>query len=353
MIMKKVGSEGPRVGFSRPRKRAATLGLALLACLLSATSPGLAADPAEDELNRQGVEARKREDDAAALEYFRKAYALHHSPRAAAQMGLAEIALGRWADAETHLQEALASPNDPWIQKNQQVLRSSLERVQDQFGTLQILGSPAGAQVVVEGRVVGELPMRKGARVRTGECRFEVRAAGHSNVVRTVTIEAGVPRRETVELSLSATASNMAATQAVQTPRSSLAPPAPPNDESPPPVEAAAPERNHARLRTIGIVLGAAGLVAVGGGVAFGVAARSAAKENSQSNNTFDPNADSSGKQYETLQYVGFGVGAALLVAGTVTFLLGLESDEPQKTARVGIAPLQNGGAALVFAGSL
>ena len=337
-----------------PRVGASVLqGFALLGCLLGRNSPVLAADPAEDELNRRGVEARKREDDTAALEYFRKAYALHHSPRGAAQMGLAEIALGRWADAETHLQEALASPNDPWIQKNKQVLQTSLDRVQDQFGTLQVLGGPAGAEVLVEGRVVDQLPMQKGARVRTGECRFEVRAPGHSNVVRTVAIEAGVPRRETVELSPSTTASKEASGAPANGPPAPLASSKPPNDQPPLPPGDAPSDTNHARLRTIGIVLGASGLAAVGGGIAFGIAAKSEGTNNSQSGNTFDPNADSSGKSYQTLQYVGLGVGAALLVAGTVTFVLGLQSDGPQQTARVGITPLPSGGAGLLFTGTL
>lgn len=353
MKRENLGFGGSLLRLGRGGVRLQPMAIAFLACALGATSTAVAADQTEDELNRQGVEARKREDDSAALEYFRKAYALHHSPRGAAQMGLAEIALGRWADAETHLQEALASPNDPWIQKNHQVLRASLERVQDQFGTLQVLGGPAGAEVVVEGRVVGELPMRKGARVRTGECRFEVRAPGHSNVVRTVAIEAGVPRRETVELSPSPAGSNSGPAVPLGEPRPPLASATLPNEQPPPPPSDPASGTNHARLRTIGIVLGAAGLAAVGGGIAFGMAAKSQGTNNSQSGNTFDPNADSSGKSYQTLQYVGLGVGAALLVAGTVTFLLGLQSDEPQQTAHVGIAPLPSGGAALLFTGTL
>jgi hypothetical protein len=68
--------------------------------------------------------------------------------------------------------------------------------------------------------------------------------------------------------------------------------------------------------------------------------------------NTFDPRADSSGKSYQTLQYVGYGVGAALLVAGTVTFLMGLESDQPQADTGVAIVPLRSAGAALALTGT-
>lgn len=334
------------------RGRRAPWFVAMLAlCWVAVPGPLAAADAQEDELNRQGVEARKRDDDLAAIELFRKAYNLHHSPRGAAQMGLAEIALGRWTDAETHLQEALSSPHDPWIQKNQQVLRESLERVQNQFGTLQILGSPVGAEVVVEGRVLGRLPMEKPARVRTGDCRFEVRAPGYASAMRTVAIESGIPRRETVELSASGPASEpRAATPAVakaDEPSTEVAQPSAPtrplDDDT---------SAHHARLRTVGIVLGAAGLAAVGAGVVFGVFARSAGTNNSQTGNTFDPNADSSGKSYQTLQYVGYGVGASLLVAGTVTFLMGLDSDQPPPATGVAIVPLRSTGAALALTGT-
>jgi hypothetical protein len=53
------------------------------------------AEPAEDALIRQGIELRRRQEDAAAFPLFKRAYELRRSPRAAAQMGLDELALGR------------------------------------------------------------------------------------------------------------------------------------------------------------------------------------------------------------------------------------------------------------------
>jgi hypothetical protein len=320
------------------------LAVSLAAAALAMSAPARAADSSEDDLNRQGVEARKRGDDAAALDAFRKAYGLHHSPRGAAQMALAEIALGRWADAATHLEEALASPNDPWIRKNEQVLRESLDRVLDQFGTLQVIGSPSGAEVVVEGRVVGTVPMNQPARIRVGDCKFEVRAPGYASVTRAVAIESSVPRRETVELSatsLSVVSQPQAATVRSIDPQ-----------RQPPPTEPDSGSRpGHSGVRTAGVVMGASGLVAIATGVGFGIAARSAGKNNSQTGNTFDPNADSTGKTFQTLQYVGLGLGAALLVAGTVTYLLGGDSDHGSNSAQVAVLP-QAGGALAGLSGT-
>ncbi len=322
------------------------------------TPPAIAAasDPVEDDLNRQGFEARKRSDDAAALDFFRRAYQLHRSPRAAAQMGLAEVALGRWEDADIHLGEALGAPADPWIQKNDKVLMDTLERVRKQFGSLQVLGGPAGAEVVVEGRVVGLLPMKKAVRVRNGECRLEIRAPGYASANRTVTITASNPTRETVELSppqVVTTAHTMAPPP--KDGRDSI--PAAPETTSliPPKQLSAQPvsdeKRTQARLRTVGIALAGVGVAAIGAGVTFGLEARSAGNTNSQVGNTFDPDADRRGKRQQTAQYVSLGVGAALVAAGAVTFALGVTSDREANNTHAALLPLAEGGAVAAWSG--
>ena len=113
----------------------------------------LASDRTEDELIKEGVEKRRAGEDAAALDLFRLAYELKHSPRAVGQMGLAEMALGRWLNAETHLQEALTAAQDPWIKKNSRALEASQVSVREHLGNLEVLGSPEGAEVIVEGEV--------------------------------------------------------------------------------------------------------------------------------------------------------------------------------------------------------
>src|SRR5438128_2093383 len=129
--------------------RGGCLAVALSILLFGQIRFAVAGDAAEDELIRRGIELRRRREDEAAFPLFQKAYERHHSPRAAAQIGLDELALGRWIDAERHLQEALGSSSDSWIRKNQNTLRDSLERVRAQLGELEILGGPVGAEVLV------------------------------------------------------------------------------------------------------------------------------------------------------------------------------------------------------------
>jgi len=91
-----------------------------------------------------------------------------------------------------------------------------------------------------------------------------------------------------------------------------------------------------------GVVLTVAGVAAIGGGVAFGLAARSAATAVASQ---YDPNRDSAGKRDATLQWVGYGVGAAALVAGVVLLVRGPgEPEQVSSSVQVGLYP---GGASL------
>src|SRR4051794_27986902 len=108
-----------------------------------------ARDSAEAEaLIRQGVELRAREKDERALPMFEKAYQVSRSPRTAGQLGLVEMALGYFVDAERYLGEAVASPDHPWVAKNLATLKAQLATAKSQIGELYIVGEPAGAEVV-------------------------------------------------------------------------------------------------------------------------------------------------------------------------------------------------------------
>src|SRR5687767_13732162 len=100
---------------------------AIVAALLLPAAAAHAQGP--EALIKRGVELRRQGEDQAALREFQRAHALAPTPRAAAQIGLAEQALERWTDAEAHLNEALRARNDPWIRKNRAVLEESLRTV--------------------------------------------------------------------------------------------------------------------------------------------------------------------------------------------------------------------------------
>ena len=292
----------------------------------------------EDDLIRQGVEKRRQQQDEAALELFRRAYGIDKSPRSAAQMGLAEIALGRWSDAEAHLEEALAASSQAWIQKNRKTLESSLSSVREHLGNLQVLGEPIGAEVVIEGEVRGTLPMEKPLRVRAGECRFDVRAKGYESASRTVQISPGDLTRETVKLSaVTAPEPTATASQVPEAPGVQVSPSSAVGE----PGEGAA-EHGGRSLRITGLAIAGAGAAIAGAGLVFGLLARAKGQSN-QDALTFDPGADSSGQRYETLQWIGYGAGAALLAGGVTTYLIGRSRDQVETSPKVSLLPLSGG----------
>ena len=152
-----------------------------------------------EKLIRHGVELRRRHDDEAAVREFQKAYDLVRSPRAAAQLGLAEQALGRWEDAERHVDEALHTPTDAWVAKNRTTLEESLGTIQAHLGRVEVIGDPAGAEVSVNGRSVGKLPLDP-VKVSAGQVDVEMHASGYVSAQRTLSIVGGQYQRVVIHL---------------------------------------------------------------------------------------------------------------------------------------------------------
>ena len=82
--------------------------------------------------------------------------------------------------------------------------------------------------------------------------------------------------------------------------------------------------------RIAGIATAAGGVALIAAGIGFGAAAQSAADDVGKK---YSSSTDSAGKRDATLQWVGYGVGAAALAAGTLLYLHGRQ---PERRARVG-----------------
>lgn len=180
---------------ARPSTRALTLSFVIA---LTATTGAPAWSGDGDALIQKGLELRRRGSDAEALKCFREAYELTRAPRAMAQIGLAEQALGAWPAAEKHLREALSIGADAWIRKNRGVLENALAVVDDHLGTLEVSGSPERAEVSIDGEAVGALPVK--VRVTAGTVVVEVRAPDFLPVRRPTAVTAGSLTRERFNL---------------------------------------------------------------------------------------------------------------------------------------------------------
>src|SRR3954464_6701068 len=123
-------------------------GVALLAMVIAAAagfgwSGSAAAAEDEEALIRRGLALRKHGNDEAALPVLEHAYALSHSPRAAAQLGFAEQALGLWPDAEAHVSEALGADTDPWVARNRAVVANALDTIRRHVTHTGVAAAPA------------------------------------------------------------------------------------------------------------------------------------------------------------------------------------------------------------------
>lgn len=181
-------------------RAARALGAAAVVCWLSlGPRPAAAAGDPADAAISEGLQLRRAGRDEEALARFTKAYEVSKSPRALAQIGFAEQALGRWVDAEAHL-DAANSSKDPWIRKFSAAIARSLDTIRGHLGSLDVLGGPEGAEVRVDGRLIGALPLPRPARVAAGDVAVEVSHPGYKTISRTTNVASGQLARETVTL---------------------------------------------------------------------------------------------------------------------------------------------------------
>lgn len=186
-----------------------TLASLIVAALLACASPLVVHAQPQSEVNAlidQGVERRRAGDDEGALELFTRAWDAGHTPRARAQMALVEQALGSFVDAETHMLEALAVRSNEWIATRRADLELALEAIQLRLGYLEVRGGIAGADLRLDGRSVGTLPLGHRIRLAAGSYRMEVVARQHYPFARHITIAPEGTTRETVVLTRTPTA---------------------------------------------------------------------------------------------------------------------------------------------------
>jgi tetratricopeptide (TPR) repeat protein len=161
----------------------------------------LAANAEAEALLREGRKLNRHFDHAGALERFRRAYEIERSPLVLARIGLTEEALGRWAAAHRHLSEAMeVGASDPWFKLNRAVFERSLWEIGQRVGMLDVIGEPKGAEIRVDGDLVGALPLPRPVAVAAGGAVLEVSAPGHVPVTRAINMRAGQQARESFSL---------------------------------------------------------------------------------------------------------------------------------------------------------
>ncbi len=186
----------------RPLLSGLVFALALLTGALDSAATQAADSSETERLIREGNDLRRAGNVGAALPLFQRAHSLAHTPRTAAQLGLVEFSLGYSLEAEAHLMQALSSPNDPWVSSSHAVLIDVLAKVRATIGELAVSGTPTGAEVFLNGRSVGHLPLAAPLRTSQGPATIEIRASDHASASSTIEVTGG--RRKEVTLHLTA-----------------------------------------------------------------------------------------------------------------------------------------------------
>jgi len=331
----------------------------LVACSLPVATAraDVAADP--ETLIQQANELRRKGDNARAYGYLKRAYELAPTPRSAAQLGLVEHALGRYADAEVHLGEALATA-DPWVQTNRPRLESSRSFVRGKLGKVEITGAPADASVAVGTDPSIKLAADRVVYLAPGEHTLRIEAPGRLPVTRTVTVAVGQAAAIAVDLPVE----QSAAGPGDQAGMPYALPPvagsggggdAGAGQQSPPPAAPSAPMTGIAD-RSSSRALRITGLGVAGGGVAIGVAGffvRGVATSKMEAINS-DAMAgrpyDEGNGNWKTFEQAGVAMmvtGGAAVVAGTVLYLLNMAPSSSE--ASVAFAPGAGGGTVSVL----
>jgi hypothetical protein len=300
----------------------------LLFVILLAWSPNAAAGRKNSESSdsgseaasiRKGLDLRQKGQDEEALKEFRRAYELSKSARALAQIALAEQALGRWLEAESHLNEALTHTQESWIGHNRKHLDQALNEIQGHLGSLELPGDAKEGTVKVDGVQVAVLPLTAPLRVPAGTIALEVQATGYLPFVRTVAVPARGLAREPLVLVAVAPAAK----------------PLPP-EPVPPPLGVTAksggeesPVRSGWGARqTVGAIVGVVALGSLGTGIAFHLTHESRAK--SYNSHGCTPAAGLSPSDCQSLydgvnsaQYIAIaGYAGAAVLGGLATYLL-------------------------------
>ncbi len=313
---------------------ALALAIALLPSALRAQAP----DKGDTAIARaeleQGYELRTAGKCDEALPHLTRSFQLYPQLKTLLNRADCEERLGKLASARDHWTQARDRAD---IEKND----SALQEASTRFAALDkrvprlvlklAAGAPSGSEVTVDGAPVAAAALGTPLRVDPGRHVVAARASGYAEHSTAVTLAEGA--QQSIEIAPDAAPSGAA--------------PAP---QAPAPAEPGAPQGETSgggrTMRTVGIILGGAGIVSLAVGAVFGVTAIT--KQNSANcpNNV----CGAGGNPSELRDAVAAGnastvfvVGGAVLAAAGVTLFLVAPKPSPGPSAALFVGPAAAG----------
>jgi hypothetical protein len=322
--------------------------IALGALLAQATPPSKADLVEAHRRFQRGTELYEENNLAGALAEFRRAHALAPNYKVLYNIGQLCMLMQDNPCAYTSLSRYLDQGGTDVPAKRRDEVQRDLARLQSRVAKLRIFADKPGAEVTVDDVAVGTTPLSEPVLVGAGRPRIRVELGGYPPVTRVVEV-AGM---ETASVRI-----RLAAPPPAVIDRDAMAP-GPGPAARPPQVVTTVPPPPAASggggMKTTGIVLGVLGLAAVGGGVFSSLQVRSLAGEIDNARlGELDPakldSHETKARRYQTLQWVGYGAGAAALVTSIIC--LTMDGGGAQAALRVVPTVAPGGSPQLALAG--
>jgi hypothetical protein len=180
---------------------AAQAGLASAERGPDAIAPEPADRPEVEKLVTRAITLRAEGKDAEALQVLKKAEGIDpDSVRVQVHLATVYQALGDWLLADQFLTLALAQENHPYVLRHRKALDDAARVIGNNIGRVAVEGGPPGAEVRLNGKLVGTLPIASPVRVTVGSYTLEVRLAGHYTARRPITVAGHGFVRESIQL---------------------------------------------------------------------------------------------------------------------------------------------------------
>jgi len=302
-------------------------------CHASSTDPETqtAADRARArELLQQGISAIDGGGFESARQTLLEAWKLQRSYDVAGALGQAELELGRYRDAAEHLEYSIRDFPPSESRTLRAKVEDALSNARKQVASLRVTAAPAGAEILVDGKLVGRSPLEGPIFVDPGTHRLDAQLDGYAS--NTSTIQAAAGSEQDIQLTLTKADATSAATTPGYVAASDVT-----------------PRRNYAPA----LIVGGIGVATAAIGVGLLVAAGSKDSERDDrlallpernpcgagtshvSECSAIHSLDDDAHTFRAIAYVGFGVTAA---AAVTTFLLWPRQQHMEAGLKIGRA---------------
>lgn len=173
------------------------------------TPPPAANDPAQ-LLYQQGNDAYDAGKFQEAYDLYKKAYDIRKSYEVAGNLGQAAQKLGKLAEAAEYLRYSLSIYPTNGNAERRARQEALLVEVERGVGVLAIQSNVADATLVIDGRTIGQLPIKDKVYLQPGERVIRLQRDGYQPVEQKITAVAGSTLAVTLELTPGASEKSLA-----------------------------------------------------------------------------------------------------------------------------------------------